>query len=512
MKASPKNSARRSVRSPGLIAFVLFFFFQSIAVGKLIVVMGSSVALGYGSSPSNFNNGSYINGYAGLMTALLTPQGWTVTNISIGTQSTDDGVARFQMDLVPLAPNDVLIGYSLANQGLHGSSDPAGTVNTFTSNLATLISLCRSNGFNPVIGLCYPDNLYTASEYAYLKSANLTLNSFDIPSINFLGAVDDGNGHWVNTYSFDSLHPDNAGHQEMFYSIVPTLFDALAAGKTNSPQLAVATRFARLTRDAGVSVPISFTPSNTLHSFTVSFRVRSTNSGTIAAVRSGTNYATVEIRADKLVYVSTNAQEISLSVNATNDAWHDVVLTYRYALGQTLFIVDGAVAGSLPEQYVPDQFVLGGPAGASGRPATPLVVDLQNWCVYRAAWSTDEALAQRQGNLQQASMEICAALDDASFASGSPVTNRAQSLSSAIVNTAHLIAFPPPAQMGRPANGVATIQFFGTPPNNYVVQTTTNLSGPWVPVNTNTPATDGSLTFTDSNATNNQRYYRMVSP
>ena len=67
-----------------------------------------------------------------------------------------------------------------------------------------------------------------------------------------------------------------------------------------------------------------------------------------------------------LVYVSTNGQQISISVNATNGDWHDVALTYRYALTNTALIVDGNLAGNLSEQYVPDQFTLGGPAGASG--------------------------------------------------------------------------------------------------------------------------------------------------
>jgi hypothetical protein len=496
-----------------LAALALVFLLRNIATGKELVIMGSSVAHGYGSTPATFTNGSYINGYAGLATAMLTPMGWAVTNNSIDGQNTSEGLARFDTDLLPLAPNEVELGYSLANENLSGATNPAAVVSNFLSNMTQFVSRCRSNGFYPIIGLCYPDNLYTTNENAYLESANLTLNSFGVPSVNFLGAVDDGNGHWVDNYSSDSLHPNNPGFQEMFYAIVPSLFDAIATGKTNSPQLALPMCFARLTQDATVSAPLTFTPSNIMHSFTVSCRVRSKNNGTIAAVRSGTNYATIEIRADKLVYVSTNGQEIAVSVNATNGNWHNVVLVFHYALGQTQFIVDGSVAGALPEQYAPDQFVLGGPAGALGRPATPLTVDFQNWCVFRAAWNTNEALAQLQGNRQQASMEICATLDDASFASGRPATNRAQSLSVVMVNTTKLIAMsPPPAQMQMPTNGTVNIQFFGIPTNNYIVQATTNLSGTWQPLKTNTPGSDGSWIFTDTNAANGRKFYRIVPP
>src|SRR5579859_102785 len=407
-----------------------------------MVVMGSSVALGVGSSGflnNIFDNGSYSNGYAALLTQLLTPEGLAVTNISISGHATSNGLARFSTDLVPRSPNFVWLGYALWNEGLGGSSNPAGVVANYLNNLTNLISECYSNGFYPVTGLNYPNLNYSTSEYGYLKSANLIINSWNVPSINFLGALDDGAGHWINGYWYDALHPNDAGHAEMFYSIVPTLFAAIAAGKTNSPTLAVPTSFARLTQDGAVPAPITFTPSNTIHSFTMSFRVRSTNSGTIAAVRSGTNYATIQIQNDQLVYVSTNGQQISISVNATNGSWHDVALAYRYALKQTLLMVDGTAVGTLSEQYVPDQFILGGPGGAAGQPASPLMADFQNWCVYRAAWNTNEAQAQIAGNRQQASMEICAALDDASFTAGSPATNRAQSLSVAMVNTANLI-------------------------------------------------------------------------
>lgn len=405
-----------------------------------IVVFGSSVAQGVGSSSPVMTNGSYVNGYAGLMTAFLAGKGITVTNASLPGDTSYGAVTRFPTAVIPLAPNNVFIGYSLGNDGLDGSTNPAATVANFLANLTNVVTQCRSHGFYPVIGSVYAKNDYTLVEYGYLKAAHLAINSWNVPSLNFLGSIDDGTGHWVNGYYFDALHPDDAGHQEMFYTFVPTLFDSIAAGKTNSPGFASPTQFARLTQNAGVTAPITFTPSNTMHSFTVSFRVRSAYNGTVAAIRTGTNYATLQILAGQLVYVSTNGLKISLASSVTNGDWHDVALSYRYSLQQTALIVDGTLAGTLKERYVPDQFTLGGPSGASGQPAAPSVADFKNWCVYRSAWSTNEAIAQMQGNLQQSSMEICAALDDASFAPGIPATNRAQSLSVAIVNTTNLTA------------------------------------------------------------------------
>ena len=410
-----------------------------------VVVMGSSVAQGFGSSSSltsTMMNGSDVTGYAGLLQSLLMPGGWSINNISIGGQKTQDGLNRFASDLAPLAPSTkyAWLGYCLANEFLQGSADPAGTVATYNANLSSLISQCSSAGFYPVISLNYPRAAYSAGEYEYLKGMNLVMNSWNVPSSNFLGVLDDGNGHWAAGYYYNDTHPNDAGYLELFYSIVPSLFDAINAGQTNSPHLAAATNFARLAQTPGVTAPITFTPANTMHSFTISCRVRSTHNGTIAAIRSGTNDATLEIRGGNLVYHSSGGQEIASSVSVADGGWHDIALAYRYALQQTVLFVDGALAGTLTEQYVPDQFTLGGPGGAVTRPATPAVVDFQNWCVYRSAWNINEAVAQMQGNRQQASMEICAALDDAIFTSGSAAVNQAQSLSVAMINTPNFVA------------------------------------------------------------------------
>ena len=69
-----------------------------------------------------------------------------------------------------------------------------------------------------------------------------------------------------------------------------------------------------------------------------------------------------------------------------------------------------------------------------------------------------------------------------------------------------------PAQLAVPTNGVVNITFFGIPNYTFVVQTTTNLSGPWWPISTNPINTNGILQFTDPNATNVEQYYRLSQP
>lgn len=146
-------------------------------------------------------------------------------------------------------------------------------------------------------------------------------------------------------------------------------------------------------------------------------------------------FGTVEVRDSSIAYVSPSGAEISHPIDGDGGLWHEVALSHRFAAQQTLLYVDGVLAGTLRESLEPDQFILGG-SGSAGNDS-PLVADYQDWCVHRAAWTADEALAQHAGSLQHASLEILAPLDDAAFSIGSPVANTAQSLSQAILQIAN---------------------------------------------------------------------------
>lgn len=60
--------------------------------------------------------------------------------------------------------------------------------------------------------------------------------------------------------------------------------------------------------------------------------------------------------------------------------------------------------------------------------------------------------------------------------------------------------------------GTATLSLFGIPHYTYVLQTATNLNGPWSPLFTNSAGSDGTLNFIDPNATNLQQFYRTAQP
>lgn len=145
-------------------------------------------------------------------------------------------------------------------------------------------------------------------------------------------------------------------------------------------------------------------------------------------------FGTLEVRDSEIAYVSPTGVEITHAIDADGGLWHDIALSHLFAAQRTLLYIDGIPAGSLSESLEPDQFILGG-SGSDGNDS-PATADYQDWSVHRAAWTADEALAQHEGRLQHASMEILAPLDDVSLAHGAPVANTAQSLSQAVLNTA----------------------------------------------------------------------------
>ncbi|HEU5124933.1 MAG TPA: GDSL-type esterase/lipase family protein, partial [Verrucomicrobiae bacterium] len=411
--------------------------------GGVLSILGSSVAKGYNSSGSSHNqltNGSFLNSYAADLTTNQANHGWQVVNQSVPGDTTPLVINRFYRDEVPVHPDEDLIGLSLGNEGLGGASNPQAIYNQFFTGITNLIAMSRANNILPLVAHQYPKDAYSAREYAYLKKMDLQLNTLDAPGVNFLGATDDGAGHWVNNAfinlgSGDGTHPSDAGHYEMFLTIVPSVFDALKNGKP-TPQWGNRSRFLRINGDAGESAPLSLAPSLMMHSFSVSFRVRSTTTGTVASVTlpSSSVHPTVEITATGLAYRGINNVLHNSGVNGTNGTWHDIVVAHQYARGLTWFYVDGVLASTVAERLTPVGFVLGGHGNAVTCPGSPAQADYQNWFVHRSMLNAEEVEAQYQGNLQQASLELYAPLDDNTFDQDVPVTNRAQSYSVGSIN------------------------------------------------------------------------------
>ena len=412
-------------------------------------------------------------GYTGRLREMLATRGWEVLNQSRPGDNTETMAPRFAPDeapqpnvryLLPVNPSYVLLGLSLGNEGIirngRASAAAAGPMTTadkdavyqqFATGMRGLVDRSRQHHIVPIMTLCYTRNDFTEIEYGYTRRMNLLINSWDVPSVNLLGAVDDGTGKWAKGFWWDIRHPNASGHAELTTTFVPTLFDALEQGKP-LPKKSTATAFARVT---GGSAPVTFAPADKMHPFAMSFRVRAQADGTVAAIAGSTLTATtaikkveggrgaavdleettlapggpftatVTIQHSVWIYTAANGAVITSSTKA-DAAWHQILVSHYTARGETLFFVDGRLAGKTAERLEPTRFTVGGPG--SGAPAgSPRQADFQDLLIYRSALNADEAAALSKGTLLQASLEVYAPLQDGKFQSGAPLENRAQS-------------------------------------------------------------------------------------
>ena len=376
-------------------------------------VMGSSVPWGQGASPRD------QNGYAWLWTTYLKQKGeynWTTNNISIGGNTTTDVTNRWDSDLLPSCSRYVFYGLSLGNEGIHERGVTA--YNSWRDNMLALIDRARAHGKEPIVGNNYPRGDFNATDYNYLKNLNLLIHQWDVASVNLLGSIDNGAGQWASGYIADNAHPNTAGHAEMFYSIVPSLVDAMAEGK---PQPVRNTEASLVLEKGGTIKQLSFIPENILHPFTLAFSFKTTDTGTLASVITASG-DTVRIRLNdegKLTY-KTQTSETALN----DGVWHTVALTHYYAWGRTQLYVDGERiprSTMISEKVVPKKFIL----NEFGR--APESATYRELFLFRSGMCAEEIVALHEGKMLKSSLEIYAPLDGG--AEGNAIVeNKAQSL------------------------------------------------------------------------------------
>jgi lysophospholipase L1-like esterase len=420
----------------------------------VIAQWGSSVSNGVGDT-------SGAGGYAGRLDEMLSARGWSLFNQSRGGDNTILISARFDpgddrdLDtkyLTDVDPDYVVIGLSLGNEGIarcaFGQTNRCVTsvaaadavYEQFANGLMMLIERSRRNGITPVVALAYARSDFSAFEYEYTRRMNLLINSWDVPSVNLLGAIDDGHGRWARGFYHDPLHPNAAGHEEMFHAFVPTLFDALEAGKA-APQRHPGTGFARVdARMAPARLRVSI--DDTMRSFGLSFQFRAASDGTIAAVSGqslsfrnelrrasfgdqGWDYESFTLTPNsddvsvrlvvndgRLFYFGTDGNALSGALGS-DDGWHDVTLTHYVARGETLLYIDSQRVGAVAERLQPNEFLLGG-----------ATADYRHWMIHRAGLNAYEVAAIHAGEMLQSSLEVYAPLT-AELAT--PAMNLAQS-------------------------------------------------------------------------------------
>ena len=415
-----------------------------------IAVFGSSVANGRGDEFAR-------DGYTGLLRVMMAQRGWEVLNQSRGGDNTKTLMTRFAPESAPdpktrylttVNPSYVVIGLSFGNENLYESKTKAekdAVYDGYLKGIRAVVDRARQNGIIPVVMLCYTRDLYTPEDYEYVRRANVEQAQWDVPTVNVLGAIDDGKGHWA--LGWDDKHPQASGHAEFAYSFVPSLFEALEKGKP-TPVRATGGGFARISSG---TAPLTFAPAEKMHPFAISFLVRTQSDGTLTTISGSTLSARTELRpsegkpftattlvADKAFAASLIVQNgrfgyksaaktmVDSGVRADTQ-WHHVVLSHFTARGETLLFVDGKLAGTVAERLEPNRFVV----GSQG--------DFKDLFLYRAALNADEVAALHAGKMLKGSLEVYSPLTDAEFKTDGTVENRAQSLTALKVGSDRIV-------------------------------------------------------------------------
>jgi len=363
-----------------------------------ITFFGSSVCNGQGASEEeNVKHGyawQYGQQLAARHTADNTLPEYEYSNASINGNNTLNLLKRYKGHMLGDCGEYVVIGLGLGNEGIHGATDQQAIYNQWKTNMQTLIGYGEAAGRVMIATNNYPRGDYNASDYGYVKAMNLEMHEWNIPTVNFLGALDncEGNGQWASGYQDgdDVYHPSEAGHTEFMHAIVPSLFDALEAGK------------AKPTRQTGEGMALSadkkliLTPEEEVHAFSLAFRVKN-------------------ISALIINWALTSGSAPIVESSLTDENWHTVFVSHYYAAGKTYVYIDGVLQGSAVDgKILLNQVTLSGACSIS---------DLHFW---RSGMNADEVAAFEAGKMLCSSLEIYCPLNDDNIANLAQSTNAIQ--------------------------------------------------------------------------------------
>ena len=362
-----------------------------------ISVFGSSVANGQGATDWKGYRYLYGQQLIARHQAGTSSNPFYTTNVSIGGNTTVNLLNRYD-DLIRDFGRYVIFGLSLGNEGIHGASNQQAVFNQWRDNMLTLINKVRADGKIPMVMNNYTRSDYNNDDYYYVKQLNLLIHEWDVPSTNVLGSIDKGNGQWADGYVADTYHQNTAGHAEFMYAMVPSLYDALKAGK---PQ-PVRNQTKSMTVEAGKA--IYFEPEETVHPFTLTVRVKGTEGQVFSLTQAVTlQEATVRVNEDGTVtYTAPSGSTITSTTTVNDGNWHNISLTSYYAQRRTILYVDKAKAGEVGERLSKIELVSIGDESNSRE-----VSELSFW---RSGMTPEEISAVCDGRMLKSSLEIYAPL------------------------------------------------------------------------------------------------------
>ncbi|WP_088323114.1 GDSL-type esterase/lipase family protein [Polaribacter tangerinus] len=381
-----------------------------------ISILGSSVAKGVGADN--------LEGYAYQYTKLLNERynddigkEWKVVNISISGNNTIDVLSRWENDLLNECGSYVVYGLSLGNEGIRYGGQSK--FNQFRDNMILLIEKARERGIVPIVMNNYSRGDYDSEDYTYIKKINLLIHEWNVPSINLLGSNDNGNGNWVNNYWKDSYHPNNFGHLEFFYSIVPSLFDALEKKKP-MPKFIDNTHL-KMGPNHNYK-ELQFIPENITHSFTTSFDIKTSKKGKLLSIiKDDSEIGSIFIDdMNKIIYRTISENSIISNVLVNDNSWHKITLTHFYASKKTILYIDGIEQGLINQQIAIHKLLLNYINNND-------TIEYRNWFFYRSGMNKEEILSLNNNTMLKSSLELYAPLDETIQDEEKSLINLAQS-------------------------------------------------------------------------------------
>lgn len=384
----------------------------SETIDKKITFFGSSVCKGQGATD--------FEGYAFHFEKLLDERAdngegynWEVSNISIPGDNTLRLMSRWETDLIPECAEYVVYGLSLGNEGIREKGHEA--FDQWRDNMQTVITEAKAKGMKPVVMNNYTRADFTPTDYEFIKAMNLLIHEWNVPSINLLGAIDDEQGHWAAGHMADGWHPNDAGHEEFFYAMNPSLFDAM------EDDIAMPEWIVSEGLKIGATEQLTVDAKETMHAFTVSVDIKTTSTGEFYEISSSSGDAQIRISSSNgtLIYDSKSGEKIIGNVAVNDDFWHRITLTHYFAHGETLLYADNELMGRISEKFAPTKFTLIGQSDLSAK----------NLLLYRAAINEDEVAALNDERMLKSSLEVYAPLDGTKEEMDERIQNIAQSKS-----------------------------------------------------------------------------------
>jgi len=360
-----------------------------------VSVFGSSVANGQGAVNYHGYAYQYGNQLQRRYNNHESEHPFYVSGVSIGGNSTVNLLNRYD-ELLHDFGRYVIIGLSMGNEGLHEASDKMSVFNQFADNMQTILNKVRADGKIPVVMNNYTRGDYSSADYTYIKRMNLLIHEWDVASVNVLGAIDNGSGKWADGYMEDTWHPTTAGHNEFFYAMPPSLFDAIAAGKPQPER--------DMTREMtlGGADVITFEGEETVHPYTVSLRFKGGAAGRLFALETKSGAEAGNIGVDEsghVFYLSPSGERLVSALTVDDGEWHTVTLTHYYAQKRTLLYLDKKLAGEYSGRMTLGKVTIGDPDSQVSRTLSELFF-------WRSALTINEVAAVVDGKMLKSSLEI----------------------------------------------------------------------------------------------------------